>query len=167
MLTIAQVATPSDIEDVGELLREYTAWAVTLAADRSEVPTFQGLERELATLPGVYGPPSGRLLLARLDGRPAGCVALRERDAETGELKRLFVRPECRGNDLGRRLVAEAIAEARASGYRRLVLDIHVSMAAAHQIYEEAGFRRAEIPDDFPEDLKAIAIFMETALPAS
>lgn len=67
MLTISQVSTPTDIQDVQELLREDTTWAFTLAADSDQVPTFQGLERELATLPGIYAPPTGRLLLARQD----------------------------------------------------------------------------------------------------
>lgn len=167
MLAIAQVRTRSDIEDVRELLREHTAWAVTLAADRGEVPTFRGLEQELASLPGIYTPPSGRLLLARLAGRPAGCVALRGHDAEGGELKRLNVRPEFRGKAVGRRLVGAVVAEARAAGYRRLVLDSHVSMTGAHGIYADAGFRMVDASADFPEDLKAVAVFMETALPAS
>lgn len=164
VLEIAQVTTPSDVHDAGNLLREYTAWALTLTADLSEVPTFHGLDDELATLPGIYAPPAGRLLLARLDGRPAGTIALKGHDAETAEIKRLYVSPDCRSHDVGHRLVSTVIAEARASGYKRLVLDSHVSMTSAHRIYERAGFRRVDVPDDFPEDLKPIAIFMEADL---
>ena len=151
------------------MLLEYTAWGLTLTADLSEVPTFHGLDDELATLPGIYAPPAGRLLLARLDGRPAGTIALKGHDAATAEIKRLYVRPDCRGHDIGRRLVATVIAEARASGYRRLVLDSHVSMTSAHRlrIYERAGFRRVDVPDDFPDDLKPVAIFMEADLDGS
>ncbi len=163
-LEIAQVATPSDVEDARDILREYTAWGLALTAGMSEVPTFHGLEDELATLPGIYAPPAGRLLLARLDGRPAGTIALKGHDAATAEIKRLYVRPDSRGHDVGRRLVATVIAEARASGYRRLILDSHVSMTSAHRIYEGAGFRRVAVPDDFPEDLRPIAIFMEADL---
>ena len=50
------------------------------------------------------------------------------------------------------------------SGYRRLILDSHISMTSAHRIYEGAGFRPVDVPDDFPEDLRPIAIFMEADL---
>ena len=83
-LSISQVRTPAEIEAVQELLREYTAWAFTLEADSDRAPTFHKLDEELATLPGVYAPPSGRLLLAVHDGTPAGCFALRREDATTG-----------------------------------------------------------------------------------
>jgi putative acetyltransferase len=164
MLTISQVSAPAEIQDVRGLLREYTAWAFTLAADSHAVPTFEGLEQELAALPGVYAPPTGCLLLAQEDRQPAGCVALKERSATTGELKRLYVRPAFRGRDIGRQLVAAVVARARTSGYRRLILDSHVSMTKAHAIYKDAGFRTVSAPADFPEALKPVAVFMELDL---
>src|SRR2546425_7750922 len=82
---------------------------------------FVGLERELATLPGEYAPPAGRLFLA-LDasgsaGR-AGCVALRPLDADTAEMKRPYVRPAYPGPGLGRPLAAAAIRPAGPTGRR-------------------------------------------------
>ena len=164
MLVIAQVETPAAIADVSTLIREYTTWAFTLQAGSEEAPTFVGLEQELATLPGTYAPPSGRLLLA-LDGdQPAGCIALKGHDATTAELKRLYVRPAFRGRDIGPRLVAALISEARVSGYRRIVLDSHISMTRAHAIYEAAGFRRVSAPADFPDALKPVVVFMDMDL---
>lgn len=164
MLAISQVGTPSEIRDVQEMLREYTAWAFTLTAESDRAPTFQGLEEELATLPGIYAPPVGRLLLAVDDGRPAGCIALKGHDAETAELKRLYVRPAFRGKELGRRLVETLVEEARVSGYRRVILDSHISMTKAHAIYLAAGFRNVGPPPDFPEMLLPIVVFMELDL---
>jgi putative acetyltransferase len=164
MLTISQVSTPSEIQNVQELLREYTAWAFTLTADSDQAPTFHGLEQELATLPGIYAPPTGCLLLAMQDGQSAGCIALKGHDATTGELKRLYVRPAFRGRNIGRQLVAALIAEARKFGYQRLILDSHISMTKAHEIYMAAGFRKVNTPSDFPEALKPIAVFMELAI---
>jgi len=161
MLTILQVTTPVEIQAMQALLYEYTAWAFTLAADNDKAPTFHGLERELATLPGIYTPPSGRLLLALQDDQPAGCIALKGHDAITAELKRLYVRPRFRGAAIGQQLVDRLIAEARRSGYRRLVLDSHMSMTNAHAIYEAAGFHRVSAPPDFPEALRPIVVFME------
>ncbi|HEY6123742.1 MAG TPA: GNAT family N-acetyltransferase, partial [Steroidobacteraceae bacterium] len=84
---------------------------------------YQGFSQELATLPGKYAPPSGELLLASIDGVPAGCVALRALDGATVEMKRLYVRDAARGLGLGKRLVEAAIGAARTGGYAELRLD--------------------------------------------
>lgn len=116
-----------------ELFREY---ADSLGIDLS----FQGFERELAGLPGAYGEARGLLLLALVDEREAGCVALRDRGEGVAELKRLFVRPAFRGLGLGRRLTVEALARARALGHRRVVLDTLPTMGSAQRLYESLGF---------------------------
>jgi putative acetyltransferase len=111
---------------------------------------FQDFERELAGLPGDYAPPVGALLLARVSGTPAGCVALRRIEAGTAELKRLYVRPGHRGLGLGR-LLAEAVVEhARELEYQRLRLDTAPEMAAAHELYRRLGFREIEAYRDNP-----------------
>jgi putative acetyltransferase len=102
MVSITPVSTEADIADTRDLLREYTTWALTLVADLERPPTFEGLEEELATLPGIYVPPAGRLLLARHEGQAAGCIALKPHSAGAGELKRLYVRPAFRGLAIGR-----------------------------------------------------------------
>jgi GNAT superfamily N-acetyltransferase len=164
MLTISQVKSDTQIGAVQELFREYTAWAFTLTADSDRAPTFQGLEEELATLPGIYTPPTGRLLLARYGDEPAGCVCLKGHDATTSELKRLYVRPRFRGLNIGRQLVNRLVEEARRSGYERIVLDSHRSMEKAHALYEGVGFERVGTPADFPEALKPVVVFMECDL---
>ena len=73
MVTVDQVRTPDEVAAVGAILREYTAWVVTVEDDSDQRANVEGLDRELATLPGVYAPPGGRLLLASLDGEAAGC----------------------------------------------------------------------------------------------
>lgn len=89
--TIAGATNPGELDAVRALFREYAAW---LGVDLG----FQGFDAELATLPGRYAPPDGRLLVA-LDGAgAAGCIALRRLDAATGEVKRLYVRPAARSS---------------------------------------------------------------------
>src|SRR5689334_17403450 len=126
MLTIDQIETRDQIAAVQELLREYTAWAFSLEPGSDAAPTFQGLEKELTSLPGIYRPPGGCLLLAVQDGQPAGCIAFKPLDSTTCELKRLYVRPAFRGLHLGRQLVSRLIDEARRSGYKRMALDSHI-----------------------------------------
>ena len=154
MQIIEATALP-DIERARSLFREYeTSLGVDLC--------FQGFEQELAGLPGAYAPPSGRLLLAVDDGRPAGCIALRPLGADGCEMKRLYVRPEFRGRRVGRLLAERLLAEARAIGYARLRLDTLPSMKEAIPLYRSLGF--AEIAPYYANPVPG-ALFMERALP--
>ena len=144
---IHQASSPADISLARELFREYADW---LKVDLC----FQGVERELATLPGDYAPPGGRLLIAWHHEKPVGCIALRRVDATTGEVKRLYVRPEARGRRTGRRLVEQVIAAARQNGYRRLVLDTLPQMAEAQVLYRSFGF--TEVPAYYANPLPGV-----------
>lgn len=83
----------------------------------------------------------GAFLVLYRDGTPVGCGALRLLDAETAELKRMYVSPLERGQGLGRLLVDALEAEARARGVRRLVLETGVRQAAALALYRATGYR--------------------------
>jgi ribosomal protein S18 acetylase RimI-like enzyme len=124
---------PENAPEVASLFREYAA---SLSFDLG----FQSFDAELAGLPGAYAPPDGQLLLARRNGDAVGCVALRRRDRETGEVKRLYVRAGARGSGAGRKLVEQLIEEARRLGYRALCLDTTPEMAAAQELYRRLGF---------------------------
>ncbi len=133
----------ADAEEARGLFREYEA---ALGVDLG----FQGFDRELAGLPGAYARPEGRLLVARLDGRTVGCVAMRPLAPGTCEMKRLFVRPDARGHGVGRALAAAVIDAAREEGYERMRLDTLPQMAEAHPLYESLGFREIEPYYDSP-----------------
>jgi GNAT superfamily N-acetyltransferase len=132
-VTIAPVAAGPELAEVRALFEEYAA---SLGFDLC----FQGFAEELAGLPGDYGPPSGRLLIARALGAPAGCVALRALSPEVCEMKRLYVRPTFRGTGLGRRLAEAVITEARSVGYGAMRLDTLATMARARTLYDSLGF---------------------------
>jgi len=125
---VIRPAGPGDAKRVHALLREY---ADSLDIDLS----FQDFRAELADPLGFYD-----LVLLAADG----CVALRRLDAETCELKRLYVRPAARGRGLGRSLAQAVIAHARARGYERMRLDTVPSMDEARALYASLGFREIE-----------------------
>jgi len=103
---------------------------------------FQGFDRELAGLPGDYAPPKGRLLLLMVANDVAGCVALHKIDDEICEMKRLYVRPQFRGQGVGKVLAVRVIAEARQIGYAKLRLDtVEPVMRTAVAMYRNLGFR--------------------------
>jgi putative acetyltransferase len=123
---------------------------------------FQGFDQELARLPGKYAPPQGRLLLAELSGKPAGCVALHPLQPEIAEMKRLYVRPEFRGKGVGIALMNAILREAKQIGYQRLRLDtIQPLMSDAIAMYRRFGFY--EIAPYRPNPI-AGTLYMELAL---
>lgn len=133
-VTIREATSAEDVALAARLFREY---ADGLGIDLS----FQGFEQELAGLPAPYTRPQGLLLLAECDGAVAGCVGLRRFADGVGEVKRLYVLPRHRGQSVGLVLMRRLIAEARAIGYGRLLLDTLPSMTSARRLYAALGFR--------------------------
>ena len=134
MIEIRSAELPGDLDEARRLFREY---AGSLSVDLA----FQDFEAELAALPGKYTPPGGRLLLAWRGAEAVGCVALRPSEGRDCEMKRLYVRPEARGERLGRRLAERIVEEARSAGYSRMRLDTLPTMTPAIRMYREMGFQ--------------------------
>ena len=157
---VRPAASDDDYRAARTLFTEYAAW---LGIDLC----FQGFTEELATLPGKYAPPMGRLFLAFDSDKSvvnvAGCVAIRplQLDAKTSpgattpscaitpsvattsscELKRLWVRDAFRGLGLGHALTIAAVDAARAIGYRSIKLDtLPLVMPNAGEMYRSFGF---------------------------
>ena len=133
--------SPALVQAARELIGEYAA---SLGIDLC----FQDLEAELAALPGEYAAPGGALLLALVDGQPAGCGAMRalpDADyANACEMKRLYVRRAFRRFGLGRRLAQQLMDLATRAGYSTMLLDTLDDMEAAREMYATLGFE--EIP---------------------
>lgn len=82
----------------------------------------------------------GRVLLARLDGRIVGCVALVPGHPGVFELGKMSVAPELRNQGVGRRIVIAAIDEARRLGASSIFLGSSTRLPAAVHLYESLGF---------------------------
>ena len=136
-MRLIHVETAGEVEAARTLFEEYSdATGVDLC--------FQNFGQELATLPGDYAPPSGRLILAYDGEEAAGCVALRKVDDAVCEMKRLYARPAFRGTGLGRTLAERVVEEARAIGYERMRLDTLPTMRPAIALYRSLGFKEIE-----------------------
>jgi N-acetylglutamate synthase-like GNAT family acetyltransferase len=94
-----------------------------------------------------YLPPNGCLVLARdPEGNAVGCGMLKCLNAETGELKRLFVSEAARGTGAGRKLVEARIAFARELGLKRLVVDTLTPNVEMRSLYPKLGFTEVADP---------------------
>jgi ribosomal protein S18 acetylase RimI-like enzyme len=157
LLTVRDAHEGKALAAARQLFQEY-------AASLDISLCFQGFDEELASLPGKYAPPRGRLLLAWRGNESAGCVALRPLEPDTCEMKRLYVRPAYRTGGVGRLLAERVIHEAATAGYRRMRLDTLPIMEPALQLYRRLGFR--EIAPYTANPVKG-AVFLELQLDRS
>ena len=131
------------IDQIKGLIEEYTK---RLGRDL----TFQNLEEELADPAKKYTAPEGELLVAFDGDTVVGMVAYHRHSADRCEMKRLYVRPECREAHLGRTLVREIVEHASRAGYKEMVLDTIEPLQAAIHLYREVGFQECEPYYDNP-----------------
>ena len=152
-----RIATPSTAAETEAVKALFLEYAQSLGFSLC----FQGFDEEMATFPAKYAPPRGGLLLASVDGEPAGAVGVWAQAPGVCEMKRLYVRPQYRGLDLGRRLAEAIVGAGRSLGYRAMRLDTLRSMEAARALYASMGFVEVEPYYDNP---LADAVYMELPL---
>jgi GNAT superfamily N-acetyltransferase len=167
-------ANPQHIDNFRSMTREYLLW---LGEDLG----FQGIEKELASLPGSYHPSQGGAMLlahtAAADDNSTsvciGAVALRPLTGNTlddltavggvpiprlCEMKRLFVLPSHHGRGAGTILTQAIVQEAKAMGYVGMVLDTLGRLEGANRVYAAQGFAACERYNDCP--LPGVLYFM-------
>lgn len=106
----------------------------------SEAHTSAEINAVIDKLPEPYIPPAGGLWVVWRDNEAVGCAALQPIAPEIGEVKRMYVRPEMRGQGIARALAELVIDEARKRGYRKLRLGTLKSMRPAQNLYASLGF---------------------------
>jgi GNAT superfamily N-acetyltransferase len=166
-IRIVNAISKEELDQVRQLFREFVKWH--LERNKEDVALLgeyfgAPFEEELRLLPGKYGKPKGSLLLAYCNGEPAGCVALREIDKQTCEMKRMFVHTQFHGKGVGRALAAKIIEEARAMGYQTMKLDTSFRQTEAQKLYQSMGFRKTSAYYELPKKVEDWLVFMELKL---
>ena len=133
LLEFKYVVGEDMLEEVRKLFLQYVQ---SLKIDLA----FQNFETEFKELPGKYVWPHGALILAFVNGKAAGCVALRKLSQDICEMKRLYVSDEYRGLGLGVKLISMIIEEASKLNYKYMRLDTLETMKKAQSLYEALGF---------------------------
>jgi len=168
VIRITEATAPWELDAVRALERAFVAWHRDRhTQDLHLIDSYfdaAAFEQELASLPGAYSPPAGRLLLATVDGEPAGCVALHPLDAGYCEMKRMFVYPQFHGRGLGVALAGAVIDAARGIGYRAMRLDTSIRQAEALGLYRRFGFEVVPPYYELAPGLRDWLVFMELPL---
>jgi GNAT superfamily N-acetyltransferase len=162
-MDVREAVTEEDLTSVGRLFRSFLAWhRQRHVDDRALIDTYfddAAYEREIAGLPGAYGPPDGCLLGCWEAELPIGCGGYQRIDDESCEMKRLFVAPTARGRGAGRALAQELISRARAAGYTAMYLDTSIRQAEAISLYRDLGFEQVEPYHEIPGALRGWLVF--------
>ena len=145
-------------EEILSLFTEYTHMLVSHDPSFQIYLDIQHYADEIRDLQAKYGQPDGRLYLALWEGEAAGCIALRKLDEQRCEMKRLYVRPAFRGHKIGDALVDRVIRDAKAIGYRYMLLDTLPFLESAIHMYQKRGFYEIPCYNDSPVET---TIFMQ------
>ena len=132
-------------------------------ADEADLPALARLYAAAFSEPAEHDGPSGidaawqrlqseaptaRVLIAELDGEAVGTLMLfvlpllTHRGAPAALVEAVAVDPHCQGQGIGRALMNEAMARARAAGCYKLALSSNTKRNEAHAFYERLGFQR-------------------------
>tara|TARA_R110002074_G_scaffold402069_1_gene603079 strand:- start:41 stop:541 length:501 start_codon:yes stop_codon:yes gene_type:complete len=155
MIEVSFVSEVKNLSEFEELLFEYYSDVLQIA-EAAGLPKLapEDLVQSSVDHLDEMLPPNGRLALARsADGRLLGCGTLRRIRSDAVEMKRMFVRPEARGNGLGQRLFEMRIEEARKMGCRAVYADTAKGNRPMLSMYERFGFHYIQ---RYPENANPI-----------
>lgn len=168
-VTLQPAQRPDDIEALRQLCWDYRTFLLNNSAiDKNitetfyPVPKYQALMDEL---PQLHARPKGLMLLARdAAGTPLGCGMTHAIDPATSEIKRVFVSASGRGQGIAHQICTELVKQARADGFKRMVLDTSKSLVAAQSLYARLGFTLCASYQPIPSDMLPHLLFYERTL---
>jgi len=156
-----------------ELNVEYVSWVLEGLEQAFGVPTNEVIgmpasEYVPTVIDKVCGdtPPRGVFYLLKVDGNNAGMGGLRFLRDGVAEIKRIYVRAEYRGMNLGQLLLDRLLADAASFGYQRVYLDSAMFMKSAQRLYRASGFIDCAAYEgvEVPAEYHGQWCFMERAL---
>jgi GNAT superfamily N-acetyltransferase len=169
-MKIYQLEATSDKIQLVALMKEYFLWLFDMMRSEygyniSEELVDAVIERNQASIEDCL-PPTGLLLLAENDNALAGMAGLRKLSEGIAEIKRLYVRPEFRGQGLARTMFQQLIDEAKSKNYSLIRLESDFFMKNAHRLYRSFGFKEIEQYEGSiaPKEFVSHSIFMELSL---
>jgi ribosomal protein S18 acetylase RimI-like enzyme len=165
-MIVFMATTEDDYNAFARLVREYIEWCRDSYKEEEWFMrlTHQWLEHELEGLAASYGPPHGRVLLARHEGEICGCGAYHKLTDEICEMKRLFVPVQFRGRGYGRTLCEALLESAKEDQFKLMRLDTACFLTEAIAMYESLGFRRCAPYNAHPDYVMPHIVFMERPL---
>lgn len=168
-VSIRQADSADDVEAARALCREWLDWHWRVyppdwprGADHPMNP--EKFEETLGHLPELHAPPRGAILVAWLDGQPAGCVMYHEAAPGVAEFKRMYVSEAARGHAIGRRMLERMFDQMIVDGYRKVFFSSATFLTHARAMYERAGFVDMPHPSGFPPSWRDYVYFMERPL---
>lgn len=141
---------PYDTSEVRALYKAMFDALVRLYSGMGERDDEDADERTMS--PVDFTALDGVFVMARIDGTAVGCGGIRRYDAESAEVKRIFVSEAARGRGISRAIMLALQSQARALGYRRLVLETGAKQIAAIGLYESLGYTRITNFGEYADD---------------
>jgi ribosomal protein S18 acetylase RimI-like enzyme len=167
MLTLSNANSASDFAIVAEFARAFGEW------DAAQVQPY-GISREevlrafhsdtAGSLAEKFGSEDAKLLVARWEGTPAGCLAFNPFDHDAIEIHKFYVDPNYRGKGIGGALMRAALADMEKGRRRKVILHTAVYMKDAISVYESFGFAICPRFRETPEIIKQTDCFMSRAI---
>jgi len=97
-----------------------------------------------------FNRPRGVFVIARWEDQAVGCGAVQFLDADTAEIKRMWVSPGWRGRGLGHQLLAFLERAALQAACLRVVLDTNSALSEAIRMYSSHGYVPIDRYNDNP-----------------
>jgi GNAT superfamily N-acetyltransferase len=168
VISIIEAVDANHFAQAAGLLRDYLFWMRRRYVRHADMidAYFDGREweSELGDLASHFGPPHGAIVVATVDGVPAGCVMMRGIGEDVCEMKRLFVRPAFQGVGLARAMVRTLAFLAAARGYGKMRLETGALQTEALSLYRSLGFKRIAPYHACPQWFADNGRFMEAAV---
>lgn len=158
--------------------------SIVIRPERPDHPQVRRLLRDLdAYLATLYEPQDNHILdeqallapevsfvVAQQGERVVGCGAVRRMPAEVhtagrpyGEVKRMMVEPDLRGQRIGARLLESLESLLRSAGIEQALLETGAQQADAVRLYERGGYRRRGAFGGYPDN--GLSVFFEKTWP--